>query len=128
MLRNKLYNFDDDTVVNGLFCSEEEDMTRQEFKDEVNVNVVVSRHGLMARPVHYGEWNFDQDLTGSMQATREVDAAYERLPKEVRVQYPDMASVVRAIVTGSLKIGQEGVEVPSTPSSPEQAPEGGALG
>jgi len=126
MLRNKLFNFDDVSVVNGLFCSEEEDMTRQEFKDEVNVNTVVSRHGLSSRPVQYGDWDFDQDLTGSMQATREVQAAYEKLPEEVRVQYPDMASVVRAIVTGGLKIGQEGVEVPSTPFSPEQAPEEGA--
>lgn len=126
MLRNKLFNFDDVSVVNGLFCTEEEDMTRQEFKDEVNVNIVVSRHGLLSRPVQYGDWDFDQDLTGSMQATREVQAAYEKLPEEVRVQYPDMGAVVRAIVTGALKIGQEGVEVPSTPSSPEQAPDEGA--
>lgn len=128
MFRSKIENIDELAVLSGLVCPDEEDLTRQEFREEVNVNNVVSRHGIVSRPVQFGEWDFDQDLTGSMQATRDVQAAYERLPHEVRVKYPDMAAVVAAIVSGSLKVGSEGVEVPSSPSEPQQAPEGGALG
>ena len=126
MLRNKLFNFDDVSVVNGLFCSEEEDMTRQEFRDEADVNKLMMRHGLVPRPVQYGEWDFDQDLTSSVQTRQAVSEAYAVLPQEVRAKFPDMGSVWAAIASGALKIGPEGVEVPSTPSEPQQAPEEGA--
>lgn len=126
MFRSRLDNLDDIAVSGGLFCSEEEDMTRQEFKDDADINKILARHGVMPRPVQFGEWNFDEDLTSSVQARQAVDEAYMALPVAVRQQYPDMASVWAAVASGSLKIGSEGVEVPSTPSEPGQAPDEGA--
>jgi len=128
MFRSKIDIFDDIAVSSGLFCDPEEDMTRQEFKDEADINKILHRHGVMPRPVQYGEWNFDEDLTSSVMARRQVDEAFMALPLEVRQQYPNMSAVWAAIASGALKIGAEGVEVPSSPSTPEQAPEGGALG
>lgn len=126
MFRSKVDNFDDITISSGLFCDSEEDVTRQEFKDEADINKVLQRHGVMPRPVQYGEWNFDEDLTSSVQARQAVDDAYMALPADVRAQYPDMGSVWAAIASGALKIGAEGVEVPSSPSEPQQAPDEGA--
>lgn len=127
MFRSKIDSVDDIVVSGGLFCNPDEDMTRQEFKDDVDINKVLLRHGVQARPVQYGEWNFDEDLTSSVQARQSVDEAFMALPVEVRQQYPNMASVFAGIASGSLKIGAEGVEVSSSPSTPEQAPEGGAV-
>lgn len=126
MFRSKIDSLDAVTFDSGLACDPEEDMTRQEFKDEADINKLMARHGLLPRPVQYGEWDFDQDLTSSVQARQAVDEAYQVLPVEVRRQYPDMGSVWAAIARGDLKIGSEGVEVPSTPSEPRQAPEEGA--
>lgn len=126
MFRSKIDNLDAVTFDSGLFCDEEEDMTRQEFKDESDVNSLVRRHGLIPRPVRYGDWDFDVDLQSSMEARRAVSEAYAVLPPEVRGLYPDMGSVWAAIASGALKIGPEGVEVPSSPSEPEQAPQEGA--
>lgn len=126
MFRSKIDNFDAVTVDNGLFCTEEEDVTRQEFKDDADINKVLMRHGVMSRPVQFGEWNFDEDLTSSVQARQQVDEAYAALPLEVRRLYPNMGSVWAAIASGALKLAPEGVEVPSTPSEAGQAPEEGA--
>jgi hypothetical protein len=126
MFRSKIDNLDDVTKDSGLFCDPDEDMTRQEFKDEADINKVMARHGILPRPVQYGEWNFDEDLTSSVQARQEVDEAYSALPAEVRSLYPDMGSVWAAIASGALKMAAGGVEGPSSPSEAGQAPEEGA--
>lgn len=126
MFRSKIDNLDDITVSSGLFCDPDEDVTRQEFKDEADVNKLMQRHGLLPRPVQYGEWNFDEDLTSSVQARQQVDEAYSMLPENVRALYPNMAAVWAAIASGALKMAPEGVEVPSTASEAGQAPEEGA--
>jgi len=126
MFRKQHDSVDEMTIANGLVCNPDEDMTRQEFRDEADVNKLMMRHGLVPRPVQYGEWDFDQDLTSSVQTRQAVSEAYAVLPQEVRAKFPDMGSVWAAIASGALKIGPEGVEVPSTPSEPQQAPEEGA--
>jgi len=126
MFRSKIDSLDEIAVSEGLYCDPEEDMTRQEFKAESDINNLVTRHGLIPRPVQYGEWDFDVDLSTSMEASRAVGAAYDALPHEVRVQYPDMGSVWAAIASGALKIGSAGVEVPSSSAEPQQAPDEGA--
>ena len=126
MFRKQHDSVDEMTIANGLVCNPDEDMTRQEFRDEADVNKLMMRHGLVPRPVQYGEWDFDQDLTSSVQTRQAVSEAYAVLPQEVRAKFPDMGSVWAAIASGALKIGPEGVEVASTPSEPQQAPEEGA--
>lgn len=113
----------------GVVFDESEDMTRQEFKEECDVNHILRQHGYMVRPVKYGEHNFDDDLTAQMQSRSVFQYWYENAPEEVRAAYPDLGSFLAAFGSGALKTGLEVPEVPSGASSPEASPpEAGAAG
>ena len=116
-------------VDDGIVFDEGEDMTRQEFKDECDVNHILRQHGYMVRPVQYGEHNFDDDLTAQMQSRSVFQLWYDSAPAEVREAYPDLGSFLAAFGSGAIKTGLETPEVPSGDSSPSASqPEAGALG
>ena len=116
-------------VVCELVCSVDEDMTRQEFKEECDVNHILRQHGYMVRPVQYGEHNFDDDLTVQMQSRSVFQMWYDSAPADVREAYPDLGSFLAAFGSGAFKTGLEVPEVPSGTSSPSASqPEAGAAG
>nr|QRQ90099.1 MAG: internal scaffolding protein [Microviridae sp.] len=113
----------------GLVVSDGEDMTRQEFKDECDVNHILRQHGYQVRPVVYGVHDFDSDLTAQMQSRSVFQLWYDSAPSDVREAYPDLGSFLAAFGSGAFKTGLAGVEVPSTPDSPAPSqPEAGAAG
>lgn len=113
----------------GVVVNLDEDMTRQEFKEECDVNHILRQHGYMVRPVQYGEHNFDDDLTVQMQSRSVFQMWYDSAPADVREAYPDLGSFLAAFGSGAFKTGLAGVEVPSTPDSPGPSqPEAGAAG
>jgi len=129
------YSIDDLTAIAAknvncdIVFDSSEDMTRQEFKQECDVNHILRQHGYMVRPVRYGEHNFDDDLTVQMQSRSIFQFWYDSAPAEVRDAYPDLGSFLAAFGSGALKTGMAGVEVPSTPDSPVPSqPEAGAAG
>ena len=79
-------------VDDGISFDESEDMTRQEFKDECDVNHILRQHGYMVRPVQYGEHNYDEDLTVQMQSRSVFQLWYDSAPSDVREAYPDLGS------------------------------------
>lgn len=105
-----------------LVCNEDEDMTRQEFKQECDVNHILRQHGYMVRPVRYGEHNFDDDLTVQMQSRSVFQLWYDSAPEEVRAAYPDLGSFLAAMGSGALKTGLDTTEVSSGESSPSAKP------
>jgi hypothetical protein len=112
-----------------LVCNDEEDMTRQEFKKDCDVNHILTQHGYMVRPVVYGEHNFDDDLTAQMQSRSVFQLWYDTAPDDVKAAYPDLGSFLAAVGSGAIKTGLDPTEVPSEGSSPSASPpEGGALG
>jgi hypothetical protein len=113
----------------GVVVNLDEDMTRQEFKDECDVNHILRQHGFMVRPVEYGEHNFDEDLTAKMQSRSVFQLWYDSAPADVREAYPDLGSFLAAFGSGAFKTGMAGSEVPSEPVSPVASqPEAGAAG
>jgi hypothetical protein len=113
----------------GIVFDETEDMTRQEFKDECDVNHILRQHGYMVRPVKFGEHNFDDDLTAQMQSRSVFQIWYETAPEAVREKYQDLGSFLAAFGSGELITGLEVPEVPSGTSSPSPSqPEAGAAG
>ena len=116
-------------VDDGIVFDEGEDMTRQEFRDECDVNHILARHGYVMRPVQYGEHDFDQDLTSQMQARSVFQLWYDSAPADVREAYPDLGSFLSAFGSGAFKTGLEVPEVPSGASDPVASPpEAGAAG
>lgn len=113
----------------GKIVNLDEDMTRQEFKEECDVNHILRQHGYMVRPVKYGEHNFDDDLTAQMQSRSVFQLWYDSAPEDVREAYPDLGSFLAAFGSGAFKTGLAGSEVPSESVNPEaKPPEAAALG
>jgi len=113
----------------GISFDDSEDMTRQDFKEECDVNHILRQHGYMVRPVQYGEHNFDDDLTAQMQSRSVFQMWYEAAPPSVREAYPDLGAFLAAFASGEVITGMEVPEVPSGTSSPSTSqPEAGALG
>lgn len=116
-------------VVCDLVCDMDDDKTRQEFREECDVNHILRQHGYMVRPVQYGEHNFDDDLTVQMQSRSVFQLWYDSAPADVREAYPDLGSFLAAFGSGAFKTGLETPEVPSGDSSPSPSqPEAGAAG
>ena len=67
----------------GISFDVSEDVTRQEFKEECDVNHILSRHGFVPRPVTYGVHDFDSDLTAQMQSRSLFEAWYAEAPAEI---------------------------------------------
>jgi len=113
----------------GIVIGNSEDMTRQEFQEECDVNHILRQHGYMVRPVQYGEHNFDDDLTVQMQSRSVFQMWYDSAPADIREAYPDLGSFLGAFGSGAFKTGMAGSEVPSEPVSPVASqPEAGAAG
>ena len=117
------------SVDTGICFDDSEDMARQEFKDECDVNHILRQHGFMGRPVSYGEYDFDADLTQQMQSRSVFQSWYDSAPVDVREAYPTLGSFLAAFGSGAFKTGLEVPEVPSGTSSPSPSqPEAGAAG
>lgn len=126
---NEMFRISERTRELGIVVNLDEDMTRQEFKEECDVNHILRQHGFMVRPVQYGEHDFDSDLTAQMQSRSVFQAWYDSAPADVREAYPDLGSFLAAFGSGAFKTGLEVPEVPSGTSSPSPSqPEAGAAG
>jgi len=129
------FSFDDIVKVSklsqdmGIVFDESEDMTRQEFKKDCDVNHILAQHGYVPRPVLYGEVDFNADLTQQMQSRSVFQAWYDTAPVSVREAYPDLGSFMAAVATGALNTGRDPSEGTSEGSDPSASPpEAGALG
>lgn len=82
------------------------DMARQEFKDEADINYILSRYGISAprgAPT-YGEWDDTLDLQVALESVRDARYAYYQLPPELRDKFPRMEDMLTALENGSLVI------------------------
>jgi len=125
MFRHQTDNHDEITLSSSLVCTDEEDKCRQEFANDADVNVLVARHGIVPRPVSYGEHNFDEDLTAQMQSRSLFEAWFAEAPAEVREMYSDMGAFLRAFGAGAFNSPSAGVEPPSGGSSPAEGQQAG---
>lgn len=109
----------------GLGCDPDEDVTRQEFKDECDVNKILSRLGALppSRPVHFGgDVDFDVDLLSAYEAVQRAREAYDALSPKIRAQYRDWQTLAADLVSGKLP-----EEAPPSPGGTTEGlgPEGG---
>lgn len=93
-------------LENGV---ENKDTARQEYKQEADVNYMLSRFGITAprgTPT-YGEWDDSIDLQIALESVREAEEGYRTLPKELREKFPSMEAMLTAIENGSLVLKPE---------------------
>lgn len=97
---------DEYSLASGTYFDQDEDVCRQEFLSDCDVNNVLSRHGLFAssRALEYGEADYDMDLVSAMQAASLTSQAFSRLDPAVTSVYGSWAAVMAAVARGELSV------------------------
>lgn len=96
------------------------DMARQEFKEEADINYMLSRFGITqprGTPT-YGEWDDTIDLQSALQSVSDARSAFNQLDKTLRDKFPRMEDLLVALENGSLVIKNE--EAPAPVPTPEE--------
>lgn len=80
-------------------------ITRQEFKQETDVNHILKKFGVGGLPMKntvYGEQNFDLDLQGAMEVTRDAQQLFDKLDPKVKELFPDWKAMLNGMASGEL--------------------------
>lgn len=85
---------------------ENEDMTHQEWKNEADINYMLSRFGITAErgTPTYGEWDDNIDLQQALTSVAEARTAYADLPDKLKNKFTTMEELLTAYSNGSLVI------------------------
>lgn len=91
-------NYDMDAVSNetGLRC-DDPSLTQQQFKEEADINTIVERFGLTGelptdvRAPIYADFEESFDFHSSMNAIRQAEESFMRLPAAVRARFANDA-------------------------------------
>ena len=117
---------DEFSLASATFFDPDEDMTRQEFRDECDVNILLVRHGLDVpqRQVTYGEYDFDTDLVSAFGASRLASEAFDRVDPAVTSLYGSWPAVLAAVARGEVVIDGSSIRLVDQAST--GAPQGAA--
>lgn len=99
-----------------------DDVARQEFKVEADVNEMLKRFGVVSnqRPIESGEIDYTIDLQQAIAAVTEAKAVWQRMPAEIKADFPTWQALLNAANTGDLKLRFE--EKPVLPEVPREPP------
>lgn len=100
---------------------EDESLTRQEFKDDTNLDLLLKRHQMpaLSRPPIFGEINFDTNLATVLDQVKTANALWRSLPKQLRDKYPNTRDLVAALYNGQLEKDITEALAPSTDDNAE---------
>lgn len=102
----------------AINCSTQPDPTRQEFKQETDVNFILNRFGIPIANGTFGrEIDYTIDLQNALAAIAEARQSHRRLPPDLRTRYPTWQSLLNALDSGDLEIkaGEKPGETPPQP-------------
>lgn len=78
--------------------------TRQEFKDEADINILLARFGVTTeqqRPMTWGqEIDYNIDLQGALALIAQARSVEAQIPPELRSKYPTWRHMVNGIESG----------------------------
>lgn len=110
----------DNVMLDASASPSNPDMARQEFKEEADINYMLSRFGITqprGTPT-YGEWDDTIDLQSALQSVSDARSAFNQLDKTLRDKFPRMEDLLTALENGSLVIKNE--EAPAPVPTPEE--------
>jgi len=115
----------------SLACSTvfdpDEDVTRQEFLADCDINTLLTRHGFSppGRELEYGEADYDMDLSSALKASKDASEAFSRLDPAVSSAYGSWAAVMAAMARGELSLDGSSISF-SNPVAAASSQEGAA--
>lgn len=95
-----------DETLDASASEHNKDTARQEFKNEADINYMLSRFNVTSprgTPT-YGTWDDSITLQSALDSVREARAGYTTLPDELRKKFPTMEAMLVAVDNGSLVI------------------------
>lgn len=110
----------DNPIIDASDRPDNKDTARQEFKEEADINYMLSRFGITqprGTPT-YGEWDDSIDLQIAFESIREARAGYAALPQQLRDKFRSMEDMMKALDNGSLVIKDEEAPKDPTPAVP----------
>lgn len=113
----------------GIVCTDAEDMARQEYKLQSDLQYQVTRFGA-GLPFQSGQLDTDLDLTRAFELVEESQQRWLALPKGIRDRYMSWANVEHAAKSGELEQFMKtlGIDGGGSPSVPDGSPSGSAAG
>lgn len=84
-------------------CSDLPDTTRQEFAQEADINLMLSKFGVMhgqARVPQYTETDYSLDLQTALSTIADAKRAHSTLPDDVKKRYPTWIEFHAAVENG----------------------------
>lgn len=97
---------DDYSRAGALDCTSSKDMARQEFKDDADINIMLSRFGVNQQQrttTPFGEADYTIDLQQAMHSINQTQRAYQRMDPEIKRIYPTYEQFIKGVATGDLK-------------------------
>lgn len=107
----------------ALDCSDSKDMARQEFKDDADINIMLSRFGVNQQQrtmTQFGEADFTIDLQQAMHSINETQRAYTRMDPEIKKIYPTYENFVRGVQTGAVEKDLERINNERKPAQEQE--------
>lgn len=89
------FNYDSDkaSLESGLACSQDDDMTQQQFAEDADINTIVRRFGLTGelptnfRPPMYGDFSDVTDFQTAMNAVALAQQQFMQMPPQLRERF-----------------------------------------
>lgn len=127
------YKYDADQVSQdtGLACEEGSSKTKQSFKDESDINNIVSNFGLLGNtpdmplPEHFGDFTEVTDYQTALNMVRQAGESFLTVPAHVRERFNNDPGVLMAFL-GQETNRQEAIAlglIPPPPLDQQTAPE-----
>lgn len=120
----------DPSLTVGIACDPDTDQTRQEFKDDSDVNKLLARFGAIPHtgetPV-FGEYDFDLDLQTAHEHIQQAAEAHNALPASLRAAYPSWMALAAAMASGEVTVKAAPVKKtePQKAAASPEVPSGG---
>lgn len=94
------------SLATGLYCDPADDRTRQEFKDESDINWLLHRYGALPdrRPVQYGDEDFTTDLLSAYEAVQTAQNLFDSLDPTIRAQFASWRDLAQKLVNDQLPV------------------------
>lgn len=87
-----------------LNCDPTQDQTRQEHAHDLDINVILRRHGAAGlyrrQPIHGADIDFDMDRQQALEALNPAKAFHAKLPPELRELYPTYREMLADMESG----------------------------
>ena len=102
-VRSQADTLGDDISLQTGYDTGSESLTRQEFKDEADLNILLGRFGVnqqVRQDPRFMEVDYDLDLQTAIAAVESARRANYNVPEELRTKYPDWRAVLDGAESG----------------------------